>query len=57
MTTYEVEKDGQEIASIVVPIARKYLKATRPAWTGITVKGLVFPSLHLEITVHAYLPN
>lgn len=57
VTTYEVEKDGQGIADVVVPIAQTYLKATKPAWTGVTVKGLVFPGLHVEITVQAYLPN
>ncbi|KAB5563506.1 Endoribonuclease L-PSP/chorismate mutase-like protein [Coniochaeta sp. 2T2.1] len=56
ITTYEVEKDGQGIGSVVVPVARKHLKHTRPAWTGVTVKGLAFPGLHLEITVQAYLP-
>ncbi|KAK3322784.1 Endoribonuclease L-PSP/chorismate mutase-like protein [Apodospora peruviana] len=56
VTTYEVEKDGEGISGVVGPVARKYLKNTKPAWTGVTVKGLAFPGLHLEITVQAYLP-
>ena len=39
-----------------MPIAKNYLKNTKPAWTGVTVKGLVMPGLHLEITVQAFLP-
>ncbi|KAK1764004.1 Endoribonuclease L-PSP/chorismate mutase-like protein [Phialemonium atrogriseum] len=57
ITTYEVEKDGQGITEVVLPIAKKYLKKTKPVWTGITVKALVFPGLHIEITVQAFLPN
>ncbi|KAF9888968.1 hypothetical protein FE257_008138 [Aspergillus nanangensis] len=57
VTTYEVEKDGRGIANVVVPIAHKYLKNTKPAWSGVTVKGLAFPELHIEITVQAFLPK
>ncbi|KAK3901412.1 hypothetical protein C8A05DRAFT_34900 [Staphylotrichum tortipilum] len=39
------------------PSPRKYLKNTKPAWTGVTVKALVFLGLHIEITVQAYLPQ
>ncbi|KAM5343360.1 hypothetical protein ACJ41O_011897 [Fusarium nematophilum] len=55
--TFEVNKDGKGIADVVVPIARGYLKNTKPAWTGVTVNGLVFPGLYLEITVEAFLPK
>ena len=52
-----MDRGGKGIAEVVVPIAKKYLKNTRPAWSGVTVKGLVLPGLHIEITVQAFLPN
>lgn len=57
LKTFEVSKDGKGIADVVVPIAKSLLKNTKPAWTGVTVNGLAFPGLHIEITVEAFLPN
>ncbi|CAG9998478.1 unnamed protein product [Clonostachys byssicola] len=54
--TFEVKKNGQDLAEKVVPISRKYLKNTKPAWTGVTVQSLFSPELYLEITVEAFLP-
>ncbi|KAH8894016.1 YjgF-like protein [Thozetella sp. PMI_491] len=54
--TFEVN-DGVKAADVVIPTARKYLKNTKPTWTGVEVKGLAFPGLHIEITVEAFLPN
>ncbi|KAJ9150016.1 hypothetical protein NKR23_g4141 [Pleurostoma richardsiae] len=55
--TFEVAKDGQGISDVVIPIARKFLKQTKPTWTGVQVKALVHPDVHIEITVKALLPN
>ncbi|KAF4810989.1 hypothetical protein CGCSCA5_v010292 [Colletotrichum siamense] len=55
--TFEVAHNGKGIAGVVIPIAKSYLKNTRPVWTGVEVKSLVFPGLHIEITVEAYLPK
>lgn len=42
---------------VVIKQAKALLKGTRPAWTGVSVNGLFLPTLHLEITVEAYLPS
>ncbi|KAJ6186509.1 Endoribonuclease L-PSP/chorismate mutase-like protein [Penicillium mononematosum] len=55
--SFEVAKDGKAVGDTVVATARKYLKNTKPVWTGVEAKALVFPGLHLEITVKAFLPN
>ncbi|KAH6991402.1 Endoribonuclease L-PSP/chorismate mutase-like protein [Ilyonectria sp. MPI-CAGE-AT-0026] len=54
--TFEVAKDGKGIAETVIPIARNLLKNTKPVWTGVEVAALVFPGLHLEVTVKAFIP-
>ena len=41
----------------ILKASRKYLKSTRPIWTGVTVAALVFPGIHLEIEAVAYLPD
>ncbi|KAF7555664.1 hypothetical protein G7Z17_g1964 [Cylindrodendrum hubeiense] len=55
--TFEVAKDGKGISETVIPIARKLLKNTKPVWTGVEVAALVFPGLHIEITVKALIPK
>ncbi|KAJ5355653.1 hypothetical protein N7517_010262 [Penicillium concentricum] len=55
INSYEVAAEG--LGEGIGKAARKYLKKTRPAWTGVNVASLVMPGLHLEIEVEAYLPN
>lgn len=55
--TFEVNPKGKAVAEILVPLAKTYFKDTKPAWTGVEVKSLVHPALHLEMTVEAFLPN
>ncbi|KAJ5951676.1 YjgF/Yer057p/UK114 family [Penicillium vulpinum] len=55
INTYEIAGEGVQPG--IGKAARKYLKNTRPAWTGVNVASLVMPGLHLEIEVEAYLPN
>jgi hypothetical protein len=50
-------KDGKSVAEKVIPIARQYLKGTKPVWTGVEIQALVFPTVHIEVTVEAFLPN
>lgn len=57
MKTFEVNPTGKAVAEILVPLAKTYFKDTKPAWTGVEVKSLVHPALHLEMTVEAFLPN
>ncbi|KAI1079803.1 YjgF-like protein [Whalleya microplaca] len=55
--TFEVHDSKADVIGAVVGTARKYLKNTKPAWTGVEVKALFDPKLHLEVTVEAFLPN
>ncbi|KAJ5793993.1 hypothetical protein N7457_000592 [Penicillium paradoxum] len=55
INTYEIAADG--LRDGIGKAAAKYLKSTRPAWTGVTVASLVMPGLHFEIEVEAYLPD
>ncbi|KAF4765515.1 hypothetical protein N7455_004065 [Penicillium solitum] len=55
INTYEVAAEGLQHG--IGKAAQKYLKQTRPAWTGVNMASLVMPGLHLEIEVEAYLPN
>ncbi|GME33797.1 hypothetical protein GTA08_BOTSDO12865 [Neofusicoccum parvum] len=55
ITTFEISTPG--LIDAVLATARKYLKNTKPAWTGIGVASLLHPALHIEITVEAYLPE
>ncbi|KAK7708716.1 hypothetical protein SLS57_008933 [Botryosphaeria dothidea] len=55
ITTFEISTPG--LIEVILATARKYLKNTKPAWTGIGVASLLDPALHIEITVEAYIPE
>ena len=54
INSFQIPTPGLE--EVLIPIARRYLKGTRPAWTGVTVHSLLRPDLHIEIEVEAYIP-
>lgn len=56
MDSFEVEVGGKHNAEFMIPAFRKAFKNTRPAWTSVTVKGLLDPMLVVEISVEAFLP-
>lgn len=55
VTTHEIPTPG--LMDVVLATGRKFLKDTKPAWTGTGVPALFHPDLHLEIAVEAYLPE
>ncbi|KAF2651156.1 YjgF-like protein [Lophiostoma macrostomum CBS 122681] len=55
INTFEVSTPG--LLEAVMAKAKSVLGNTKPAWTGVGVKNLLHPDLHLEITVEAFLPE
>ncbi|KAL2415130.1 hypothetical protein ABEF95_010162 [Exophiala dermatitidis] len=43
--------------SLLVEVARRRFKNTRPATVGVEIAQLLHPDLHLEIKVVAYMPD
>ncbi|KAK4939260.1 hypothetical protein LTR10_020457 [Elasticomyces elasticus] len=52
---FHVYTDGLDEAIAVA--RKKYLKNTKPSWTGVFVKKLFRPELRIEISVEAYFPQ
>lgn len=48
--------EGVDLPEAVIPAFKSMFKNTRPAWTSVTVKGLMDPKLYIEISVEAILP-
>ncbi|KAF1841292.1 YjgF-like protein [Cucurbitaria berberidis CBS 394.84] len=55
INTFEISAPG--LMDIVLDKARVRLGSTKPAWVGVGVQSLFHPSLHIEISVEAYLPG